>query len=129
MDTDSCMTKEKLRTGSMLGEWKHEDNIKNGYIVKPKFYLKNDIAKIKGLGRLTKEDFQEILLTRNHDYEKIVKFKESIRRKKKFNEVVSMSKHMSLEDNKRIWEKEFTPDELQISKPIILEKQHYERNI
>ena len=86
MDTDSCMTKEKLNTGSMLGEWKHEDDIKSGYIVKPKFYLKNDIAKIKGLGRLTKDDFQEILLTRNHDYEKIIKFKESIRRKKKFNQ-------------------------------------------
>lgn len=126
MDTDSCITKQELKTGNMLGEWKEEATIKEGLIVKPKFYFRDEIAKVKGCGKITVNDVKELIATRQYSYEKLFKFKEAIRRNKSFNQRTKVTKNLSLEDDKRIWFDKFNPEELQESKPIALKIHDYQ---
>lgn len=122
-DTDSIITKAKLKTGNKLGELKKEYDIKKGIIVKPKFYYlktkKNDIFKIKGLMNINSyDDFYDIIKTQKYNYTKFSKFKETFRRKIKFNEKIDINKYVDLEDDKRIWKNNFNPKKLEKSQPI-----------
>lgn len=137
MDTDSCITKQNLETGGMLGEWKKELDIDSGIIIKPKFYVVNDRAKVKGCSKIDYDKTIDILLgkyysekrkcwvAKPYEFEKIIKFKEALARGLSFNEIVNTQKEMGLEDDKRIWNKKFNMDELQKSKPLIMTPQHY----
>ena len=125
-DTDSLLTKYEFSDSNRLGELKIENSVKYGYIVKPKFYaLINDDGeqtakiKIKGLGtRLSLTQFYEFLENPQKSYDKFVKFKEVMRRNLLPNEIIDMTKHMDLEDNKRVWDNNFNPSVLEGSEPI-----------
>lgn len=125
MDTDSCITKEKISTGTMLGEWKQEADIEEGIIVKPKMYYYNDKVKVKGCGRMNVQEFKHLLKTNQYSFNRITKFKESVRRNIEFNTNLEVTKNLSLEDNKRQWEKAFNENEMQESTPLILTNTDY----
>lgn len=143
-DTDSLITNYDFDESSKLGKLKKEFSIKEGYIVKPKFYgfLKEDnnsSLKIKGIKQRgcdlitddskTVEEFKDyqsfrrfILSKKNlgFRFETFSKFKSSVRSGNSFNHIYNIEKFLSMEDNKRVWEKKFSPHELQYSKPLIL---------
>jgi len=129
VDTDSIITKKEIITSNKLGKLKLEMKIKKGVIVKPKFYAFSPLngkpfVKSKGIGtKLNMEDFWQILDTHGITYNKFMKFKESIRRGFIPNEIQEVSKELNLEDEKRVWSNKFNANEIQMSKPITLEKQ------
>jgi len=124
-DTDSIITQKRLPDSSELGKLKVELYIKDGIIVKPKFYCLNgieeDYVKAKGVGvKMSSEMFKRFMTDPSITYKKFMRFKESTRRGFKVNEIVDMTKNMSLEDNKRIWQRPFDHKELQYSIPQFL---------
>jgi hypothetical protein len=119
------MTKDILKTGKGLGEWKKEMSISEGYIVRPKFYAVRDAdseyVKIKGLGRrLNYAEFVGLLHIKNISYDKFTKFKEAIRRDFIPNEIISVNKEFSLDDEKRVWQDVFEPNRFDVSVPILV---------
>lgn len=127
VDTDSLITTKKMLTGSELGKLKLEMTINEGVIIKPKMYAFKgringkpaSMAKVKGLGRrINYEEFMELAGNPTIAYEKIAKFKESMRRKLSHNEIISMSKTFDLEDTKRVWKKPYDENSLQSSQPM-----------
>ena len=127
VDTDSLITKKKLPNSSELGKLKLESTIDRGIIVRPKFYMiegfDGDMPfnnyKIKGMGvKIDRKIFLSMMINPSYTYKKFMKFKESVRRGFIPNEIIDMTKEMSLEDNKRIWQKEFDYNEFQTSRPI-----------
>jgi hypothetical protein len=143
-DTDSLITKETLPESLELGDLKLEMTIKEGYIVRPKFYamLQDEVdkdgkhieyVKIKGLGkRLSYYEFVGLLhcplqdngKTQRVEYDKFTKFKEAIRRDFIPNEIIAVHKEFSLEDEKRIWPNEFDMNELQQGIPLEIKEIH-----
>jgi hypothetical protein len=123
-DTDSIMTKKNYETDDSLGGLKLEMHIKEGIIVKPKYYMLNkDIVKIKGIGKkLMADEFMRCLSGKKIRYQKFVKFVESLRRGLMVNEIIDAVKELSNEDNKRLWPKKFNKDSLQESNPIYILK-------
>jgi hypothetical protein len=124
-DTDSLITDTELSTSSDLGDIKKEYDIKEGLLIKPKFYyLKSyddkEIFKIKGIrGVKSYEQFYDIIKNGHYEYIKFTKFKESIRRGFAFNQKIPVYKELDLEDNKRIWKnKKINIDCLEKSIPI-----------
>lgn len=127
-DTDSIITQHTFNESKELGALKKEYEIKEGVLVKPKMYFFKgidedskdcEIYKCKGLMNIKSyEDFVNILDTKEYHYTKFTKFKESLRRKIYFNEMIDVTKKLDLEDNKRKWKKEFNQYEKQESKPI-----------
>lgn len=118
-DTDSIITKNMLVSSDALGSMKLEREIKEGVIVKPKFYRLDGNAKIKGIGmKLLRKDFEQILCKKTVKYDKFVKFAESQRRNLVPNEIIEIEKELSLEDDKRIWEGEFSHESMQFSSPL-----------
>lgn len=123
-DTDSIVTQRDYPDNSGLGKLKKEMSIRYGIIVKPKFYAlvdknNNEYVKIKGLGtRLCYDDFTALLNNPSKTYTKFMKFKESMRRGFIPNEIQSITKNMSLEDDKRLWESTFSYNELQDSRAL-----------
>ena len=131
-DTDSLITKETLVESNKLGELKLEMRIKEGIVVRPKFYAlvsesDEEYVKIKGLGlRLTFFDFMTLIKsplnelgkTKAVKYAKFAKFKESLRRGFIPNEIIQVQKEFSLEDEKRTWSGMFKVEELQCSVPL-----------
>lgn len=121
-DTDSIITKKEYYSSDKLGELKLEHFIKDGIIVKPKFYIINGKAKIKGMGtKISAAIFMEFLKNPTLTYEKFMRFKESIRRGFIPNEIQEITKTMSLEDDKRIWDSPFDPESFQSSQPVKVE--------
>jgi len=139
-DTDSIITSDRLPESTELGGLKLEMNVREGYIVKPKFYALKDkhntdpdhdylgYVKVKGLGkRLSYFAFTGLLNCNQVDpslntttihYDKFMKFKEAIKRDFIPNEIVEVSKEFSLEDNKRYWgDQVFDPTNIQYSVP------------
>lgn len=122
-DTDSLITKKEYDSSTALGKLKLEYTIKKGIIVKPKFYgfidsNNKENVRIKGMGtRMNYDDFKKFVNDPTKKYLKFMKFKESVRRGYIPNEIISMSKTMTLEDDKRIWSDKFNKNELQISTP------------
>jgi len=137
-DTDSIITKNTLKYSKKLGDLDLEIKIKEGVVVRPKFYALVDentqYVKIKGLSRrlsyyefiglLSIPDFYEnIPFTKSIEYTKFCKFKEALRRDFIPNETIFTQKHFNLEDSKRIWDQVFEYKKFQISKPIILKNE------
>lgn len=112
-DTDSLITNCPLKTGKELGNMKLELQIKNGILIKPKFYFLNglnskEFVKCKGLMNLDNKGFFKLLETGKYKYMKFTKFKESLRKKDNknnpiFNQKMDITKYINFEDNKRIW--------------------------
>lgn len=124
-DTDSIVTTKEFVNSSELGELKLENEIKLGIYVRPKFYMYVDEQdkthiKIKGLGRrITHKEFITFIAEKRISYLKFMKFKEAVRRGFIPNETMEVFKEMSLQDNKRLWEKEsFDLEGMQTSKPV-----------
>jgi hypothetical protein len=128
-DTDSIMTFESLEDSRELGKMKLEMRIKEGIIVKPKFYAlisddNKEYVKIKGVSsKMVFKDFTELLVKRKVSYEKFTKFREALRRGMLINEIQDIMKELSLEDNKRLWNDTFSILRLQESEPINLNAQ------
>lgn len=125
-DTDSVFTRKKFAHSNELGKLGLECQIKSGVIVKSKFYYidTGEYKKvvIKGLGgRLNYDQFIDILENGLFRYEKFMKLKESMRRNFTPNEIVDVKKMLDMEDDKRKWDNLFNPDELQFSKPLLIE--------
>jgi hypothetical protein len=125
VDTDSLMTKENINTSDALGDLKLEEEIKEGLLIRPKFYgyksKTKEYIKIKGLTlRLNYEELQKLLINPTAKSVKFAKFKESLRRGFTPNEIIPTIKTFSLEDEKRIWKNKFNPAVLEDSEPIKL---------
>ncbi len=141
VDTDSLLTPNELSTSDGLGKLKLEYRIDKGWLVKPKlYYFKGtddkgesvEVFRAKGImqGLRSKgkyELFRDILNTKPIDYNHFVKFKQSVRSKDTgkwgkltVNQVIPMSKGLSLEDDKRVWPRLFSRTEVQSSTPITL---------
>ncbi len=128
VDTDSIVCKREMKTGDQLGELKLEMTIKEGFIVRPKFYIfkdhkNNEYCKLKGVG--TKVHYNEVLRgLKIKDlvfcYDKFCKLREALRRGFIPNEIIQIAKRINLEDNKRVWESDFNIESEIYSKPITL---------
>jgi len=122
-DTDSIITKKFYVSSTKLGAYELEHDIKTGIIVKPKFYALIDntdkeTVKIKGIGtKLVFKEFHKLLIDPTISYKKFVKIRESLRRGFIPNEIIEITKHLNLNDDKRKWVGDFKKDELQFSKP------------
>lgn len=129
-DTDSLITKKKLPESDLLGDLKLEMDVAEGIIVRPKFYALREpntdefdkgYVKIKGLGRrLTYLEFWGFMERPTITYDKFTKFKEALRRGLVPNEIIKITKELSLEDEKRTWENEFNYKVLEDSMPLVL---------
>jgi hypothetical protein len=129
VDTDSLMTKDTIRESTELGELKLEMKIKEGYIVRPKFYAlqsyqDDKYIKIKGLGkRISYMRFMGLIDDSLIEYDKICTFKEALRRGFVPNQTIETHKDLSLEDEKRVWQKQYyDPDMLQDSRAIDMDE-------
>ena len=115
VDTDSLMTQKDFETSNALGKLKLEMRIDEGMVVKPKFYSikgsHGDFCKVKGVGhKLVMGEFNDLLKNGRITYQKFTRFKEALRRDMIPNEIVDITKHLSLEDNKRVWPGVFSKD-------------------
>lgn len=117
-DTDSIFTSKYIETSDKLGDMKLEGKIKEGIIVKPKMYLTDEKVKCKGVHNIDGEVFQNILKTNKVSFKRFTKFKESLRRKLSFNQIIDIEKVLNLEDDKRLWREKFNRFTLQDSEPI-----------
>lgn len=137
-DTDSGITKKKIKTNKDLGGIKKEHKIKEMILVKPKqYFLKTEddknIIRFKGVPHrnLTLDVFVNIVNDRkmkyfegnmvkecNYRYKKLVRFKESMRRNLIINTEIDIPKSFSLEDNKRKWGDRFDVYNFEMSEPI-----------
>jgi len=126
-DTDSIITKKVMPTSDKLGDLKLEMKIKEGIIVKPKFYAvrtaDKEYIKIKGLGtKIVWKDFLNIFTDNRLTYKKFAKIKESLRHNYEPNEIRDVFKTLSVEDEKRKWAHKFDPLSLQDSTPISMDE-------
>jgi hypothetical protein len=125
-DTDSIITKNTIEESKEIGKLKLEGKIEDGIFVKPKFYYVNlngyESVKIKGIPiKMNRENFINFLETKNITYNKIVKPKESWRRKLIYNQIIKINKEVNLEDNKRLWTNKFNYNEFEKSEPLYIE--------
>lgn len=119
-DTDSLFIKGSLDVSHRLGEMKLEMQIKDGIIVKPKMYIADDYVKCKGLFKMDRNSFCNLLTTKTAHMERFVKFKEANKRGLEYNEIIEFDKILDLEDNKRKWYDKFNPDMLQDSEALAM---------
>jgi len=135
VDTDSVITEKQLPGSSLLGDMKHEYHAPEMIIVRPKFYGINPDGltgkskrevKCKGMKtRLRYIDLVSKLIeykqqgfeTLNVEIRKFIKFRESLRRDKLVNSIEEYTMHFSLEDDKRVWGREFHHEIFQKSEP------------
>jgi hypothetical protein len=112
-DTDSIVTDKNIQESNNLGEMKLEATIKEGILVKPKFYSFNfgdkQIYKIKGVKGANQFIFDDLLHKKKIYYKKFIKMKEAIKHKMIVNSIYQVEKIVKLNDNKRIWKNEFNP--------------------
>lgn len=129
-DTDSIVTKKKMLTSDELGDLKLEMTIENGIFLRAKMYSASgtsgdgkqcQLVKIKGIGRhLDFDEFDKFIEDPQIQYTKFIKFKEAIRRGFIPNEIITIMKTLSLEDDKRFWNGRFDKNILQTSTPLTL---------
>jgi len=121
-DTDSIFTDVKLEEGENLGQLKLEQFIKEGLIIKPKFYEIDGSVKAKGLkGFSTRENLISLINDGTYKSFKFCKLKESLRRTEYFrvNQKIMVEKRINFNDNKRFWfDKDFNINELHDSIPL-----------
>lgn len=122
-DTDSILTPIKLEEGNNLGDLKLEHYIKDGIIIKPKFYEINGYVKAKGLkGFNKKENLLQLLEEGKYKTTKFCKLKETLHRLDTLyvNQKIEIEKKINFEDTKRHWyNKTFSINELQSSRALI----------
>jgi hypothetical protein len=133
-DTDSIITNQKTPSGLKLGDLELEYKIKEGFIVKPKFYAfrtsEKEICKIKGVSELLGFDDFYSRVKKKSDYvefryKKFCKFKEALRRDLKPNEIIEVIKRLEKKDSKRIFTK-LQHNRLNDSKPLIIRPDTFE---
>lgn len=127
-DTDSCFTRKSMPESSKIGAMKLEYDIKKAILVKPKMYMlhynkpdkwgNTEKVRLKGVRNLTVNGFNDVLNGKEVHYDKFSKLKESVRRALIPNTILDVTKKISLEDNKRKWEKSFSHLEKQESEPL-----------
>lgn len=137
-DTDSIITREKIKHNKLLGGLDLEYKIVRGCLIRPKFYAFqyeengkiHDEVKIKGISEILKYDeFYDRLI--NHkinddnehymefNYQKFCKFKESLRRGLLPNQIIPINKKLLLKDKKRVFiNSKIRFDRLNQTKPI-----------
>ncbi len=124
-DTDSLTLKKNIfENSTQLGKLKLEYNLKEAIFVRPKQYycITNDneeFIKMKGVIRTcvkTKEDF----FKDEFNYQRFTKTKESAIRKIPYGSIITVNKHVNLEDDKRIWDGMFSYDTDQDSNPLCM---------
>jgi hypothetical protein len=126
VDTDSFfMTKDRFETGEELGNLELQKRCEEVVIVRPKLYLyKGDdgkvVAKGKGLGRMDETSFNTLLRDKRASLDIWTKIKSSAQQQMPLHSIVHMTKEISLEDDKRLWQRPFNPLESQDSEPIKL---------
>ena len=129
-DTDCVFTDKKLATSEGLGKLKLENEFEELCLVKPKFYSgktvdDKNLVKVKGVHGSIKDydTFKQLILSNNFEVETrhFRKLRSSIGDNNKYvNEIYQQIKHLGLDDDKRVWEKERFTQEVQSSTPIIL---------
>ena len=124
-DTDSLITKNVLPDSDKIGELELEKSLKEVYIVKPKMYAGvttkgKQFVKTKGIGKaLDYKDFINLIHSKNPSvtYDRFIRPKEAIRRGLQINEILPITKNLSLEDTKRLWNEAYDPIIQQKSNP------------
>lgn len=132
-DTDSMfLIDKKIKSSNELGEFKFEYNSKDAIFIKPKMYMTQEV-KIKGVKKVNKEVFKQILKNPTITQERFVKYRTAIRSKDhhkhgklKINQIIPITKTLDLEDSKRFWSNYFVPENEEDSKPIKLSVYDYE---
>jgi len=133
-DTDSAvMTRPVLTTGDELGDWELEHKSNGGIFIRPKLYMLRDrdkiIAKAKGFrniafnkntGMNDEDTFISSITFGKIGMSRFTRMKESRRMGINSGSVMHMVKHLGLEDDKRVWEKEFSLNDWQDSIPLTL---------
>lgn len=137
VDTDSVFTKSEIETSSKIGGMKHEYLLKDCVLIKPKMYLgqtkDKDIIKIKGFTlhdengnlRYSYDEIKNKLANEEKfkvEFQRFIKFKESLRRHLCFNQLIVTPKEYNLNDNKRMWWQKFSPDDNELSMPRLIHK-------
>lgn len=127
VDTDSVATKKTMPTSNAIGAMKLEYDVKNAILVKPKMYMYDIVGgstkiRLKGVSKVTREKFKEILEGKPVTYDKFTKLKEGLRRGIKPNSIQRVTKELDLEDTKRKWLNTFNPQELQDSEPLTISR-------
>lgn len=128
VDTDSIITYKEMEVSEGLGGLKCEGSNESAIIVKPKFYTYADDVKIKGLSK-TVDGEGKIIKTGKKEFNELIKggvvnkkrfsgLKESVRRGIAPNTTITTPKTMDVEDNKRVWNSPFSPDEFQTSEAL-----------
>ncbi|MHA1353648.1 MAG: DNA polymerase [Candidatus Heimdallarchaeota archaeon] len=144
MDTDSIMLCDgvKLQEGENIGEWELECFSDKFTFIRAKMYMGKE-PHIKGFSGInTKNDFFSVVDTQKAIQQRFLKPRTVIFSRhhhklgiRSFNEVITIVKKISLDDTKRIWEKETFKDGLtgyrekypkQDSTPIHITKKYYE---
>lgn len=129
-DTDSIFSRTKIGSSTAIGELKLEGTIKSINIVKQKHYHEIDtdgkqVYKIKGL-RLDKDEkireqqFNDSIDGKDIKQKHMIGIKEAIRRGKKINEMIYITKKFDLKDTKRTWIRPYNKNMMRDSKPIII---------
>lgn len=108
-DTDSGITEKEIKVSKELGGIKKEYNIKELILIKPKqYFLRNDkdkeIIRFKGIPHkyISKCDFINIAnrligtKDKKYNYNRLVKFREGLRRNLKINSEVEIGKMFDL---------------------------------
>jgi len=120
-DTDSVFTlKKPEKDETQLGGLKIEGVVVDGLIIKPKaYYIKTidkEFIKFKGINRIDKEMFNDLIDNKPVEQIKFLKIKESLKRGLTPNEIISFYKSVDLEDDKREWKYKFNKNSFQFSK-------------
>lgn len=124
-DTDSIITTDKMPESNELGEFKLERKMKKIMIIRPKVYFLEDelghgFIKVKGMRVKTQEEFQFMVAHGCFPVERIMKFKESVRRRKTVLKNIRIPKKININDDKRIWQHAFVWENWEKSKPRVI---------
>lgn len=134
-DTDSMFLNDNktIDSSDVLGEFKHEYFKEEAIFVKPKMYF-TEYAKVKGVSSIkTEKQFKDLMINPTINEERFIKYRSVMRSKEhhkngvlKINEIINITKKLSLEDEKRQWESKFNYKIMEESKPLTLKESDYE---
>lgn len=139
MDTDSAVfTSNVMKSSDELGDWNLEYEIDEAVFVKPKFYMfvvgGKTYIRMKGVSRTITDynAFFDVLRKKEVSMQRFTKMKESNRIGISSGTVISITKMLDLEDNKRLWNAGFSMSDWQDSEPLrmiegMAEKMYEER--
>lgn len=124
-DTDSLLSRKKIKTSKRLGNLKLERIIRDGYIIKPKMYYfidkdRKDYVKVKGFAKMTAKEFLKTITGKGMKQMQFMKFKQSIKRRYSVNQKLIYDKYADVEDDKRVWFSPFDASALQDSEPYFV---------